>query len=457
VSAPPATGGPGPPTRNPWWIPPFLGRVPDVPPAQIRMLGVIALALLFENYDQAMLTAALKQIAESFAVRESDLGGLMAWVQAGALPAFAVIPFADRVGRRRLFLFSLVMLSLATMASAFAPTVQVFIGLQMVSRTFMLTCAATAFVIVTEELPAAHRGWGIGMLGALATFGYGLGLLLFAAINVLPYGWRAMYVVGMVPLLLLPRFRRNVVETRRFAQHQERRGGAAPASWWRPLFQLTRVYPGRTLAVAVIGVLAAAGHAVGFSFAAYYVQTTHGWSPGEYTAMAFLAGLVGIIGHPWTGRVADQRGRRLVGFGVLGAYPLLVLGFYHGPGWSLPILWVPLVFTLTGGSTILRALSTELFPTSFRGTASGFLMLAEALGRMGGLALLDWGTPEGSSNIPMIGAIAFTALIAGVIVLFVPETGRRELEEVSAEQGGPLPDPAPPAFRPASAPLDRAP
>ena len=45
---------------NPWWILPLLGRVPAVPPPKIQLLGVIALALLFENYDQAMLTAAAK-------------------------------------------------------------------------------------------------------------------------------------------------------------------------------------------------------------------------------------------------------------------------------------------------------------------------------------------------------------------------------------------------------------
>ena len=90
----------------------------------------------------------------------------------------------------------------------------------------MLTASAVAFVIVTEEFPAIHRGWAIGMLGALSSCGNGLGAALFAAIDSLPYGWRSLYVVGLVPLLLVPLLRRRVPETRALHQPPRRRAGA---------------------------------------------------------------------------------------------------------------------------------------------------------------------------------------------------------------------------------------
>ena len=105
----------------------------------MRMLGSVALALLFESYDQAMLTAALKQIAESLEVAESDLGSLLGYIRLGAIPAFLLIPFGDAIGRRRMFLISVVGLSLATALSAFAENVIQFVALQMASRTFMVT------------------------------------------------------------------------------------------------------------------------------------------------------------------------------------------------------------------------------------------------------------------------------------------------------------------------------
>ncbi len=420
--------------RNPWWIAPFLGHVPAIPAATIQMLGAVALAFFFENYDQATLTAALKQIAETFAVPESELGTLLGRVHLGAVAAFLLIPFADRIGRRRLFLVSLVGVSLATFASAFAQSVGQLIALQMLSRTFMVTCAATAIVIITEEFPAEHRGWGIGILGGLGACGYGLGLLLFAVVDWLPYGWRSMYVVGVVPVLMLPRFRRRVPETRRFREQQLGRepGGGG---WLRPLLSLARAYPARTLGVGAIGFLSSAGQTTGFSFAAFHAQTVHGWSPGQYSAMAILAGTIGIIGHPWAGRVADRRGRLAVGFLLMATFPVLALAYYHGPGWMLPLAWVPLIFSLTGTGTISRALGSELFPTSFRGTASGWLQLSEAVGRFAGLSVVALWTPAGGSNVRMISIVVFASLLAGLVLLLLPETSRRELEQISAEGG----------------------
>ncbi len=432
----------GPARRNPWWIPPFLGRVPDLPEPQIRTLGVVALAVFFESYDQSMLSAALKQIAEGLDVSESELGSLLARVRLGALPAFLLIPLGDWIGRRRLFLASLIGLSLATVGSAFAQSIPQFILAQMASRTFMVTCSAMAYVIITEELSPQHRGWGIGILGALGAFGYGAGLILFSAIDLLPYGWRAMYLVGATPLLMLPWFRRRVIETVRFRAHLRDRGAPSGPerpirrrvrSWGEPLLMLVRTHPLRVLGVGLIGSLSSAGHAAGFSFAAYYIQVEHGWAPGQYTLMAMLGGIVGIIGHPFAGRFADRRGRRPVGFTMFVAYPLFAVAFYHSGGWALPLLWVPLIFSLTGGITIARALSTELFPTSHRGTAAGWLSLVDALGAAAGLSIVAWGTASGESNIPMISWVVLATLGAGLVMLLVPETGRRELEDISGE------------------------
>src|SRR5215472_7802917 len=178
--------------RNPWWIPPFLGGVPDVPAPLVSLLGLVSLALFFEQYDNSMLTSALKFIASDLGVTEHHLGGFLALIKLGAVPAFLIVPFADRIGRRRVFLAAVLLFSLGTLLTAFTQTAGQFVVAQMVSRTFMLTASAVAFVIITEEFPALHRGWAIGMLGALSACGNGLGAALFAVIESLPYGWRAL-------------------------------------------------------------------------------------------------------------------------------------------------------------------------------------------------------------------------------------------------------------------------
>ncbi len=431
-SGPPPSGR----RRNPWWIPPFLGRVPpEVPDRHVGLLGALAVAVCFENYDQAMLTQAIRQIAADYGLIEAQLGTLLGVVRLGAIPAFLLVPYADRVGRRRLFLVSVIGMSVATASAALAPEVVSFAVLQMLARTFMVTSAATAYVIVTEEFPSAHRGWGIGTLGAIGALGVGLSALLFAAIDVLPFGWRAMYVFGATPLLLLPRLRVGVVETRRFREeHRERaaRGDARGEAWWVPLARLARHHPVRTALVGLIGATSSAGTAAGYNFSAYFVQEVHGWAPAQYSLMLLVAGAAGVLGHPVAGRLADRRGRRLVGFLFYAAFPLLAVAFYRGPGWMLPVVWVPMVFTLTGGTTIARALSTELFPTAYRGTSSGWLQLVDTLGSAAGLFVVSLATSAASSAMDAVQGVVFVTLVAALSVLALPETGSRELEDISA-------------------------
>jgi len=424
--------------RNPWWIPRFLGGVPDIEARLVDLLGLVALGLFFEQYDLAMLTSALKFIAEDFALAESELGGYLSLIRLGALPAFLLVPFADRFGRRRIFLASVIGLSLATFLTAFTQTVAQFVALQMLARTFMASCTAVAIVIITEEFPAEHRGWGIGMLSALAACGAGLGALLFSAINLLPYGWRALHVVGVVPVLLLPRFRRGLRETSRFERHRERRIGRPAASpladWLQLLASLARTHPLRAGALAMAGGLGALGSISVFQFTAYFTLQVHAWSPAQYSAMVIFGGGIGIIGNIAAGRLGDRIGRRYVGLVFLGLFPFCAALFYHGPGWSVPIAFVLLVFCATAGEVVVRAFSTELFPTSHRGTSSGWLALVQTLGVAAGLGLLGLGTHHPGDIARMTSLLAFVTLIGGFFLLLLPETSRRELEVISYEE-----------------------
>jgi DHA2 family multidrug resistance protein len=109
--------------KRPWWLPHFLGRVPlGLDSRYVSLVGVVALAGLFENYDLSVLSAALKQIRESFGLDQSEMTSMLAWVRLGAIPAFLILPLADRVGRRPVFLAAIVGMSLATVASGLAQT-----------------------------------------------------------------------------------------------------------------------------------------------------------------------------------------------------------------------------------------------------------------------------------------------------------------------------------------------
>ena len=419
---------------QPWWLRalPFLGRVPEgVSKAQVTLLGTVALALLFEHYDVATLGNAAKYIRESFGLPQSEIGRLLSWVRLGALPAVLLVPFADRAGRRRLFLFCLVGSSIGTLLTAFTQTLPQFVLAQMLVRTCLVAGSAAAFVIVAEEFPAHRRGWAIGILGALALLGFGLGAFVFSFIERLPYGWRALYVPGAVPLLLLPYFARRVPETARFREQQAVAGSNGLHAWLAPHWTLARHYPRRVVLVSMIAMLAAVGHTTANALVGDYVLTDRGWTPEHYSTLVIAGGALGIVGNTVVGQLADRIGRRRLGFAVLAAFPAAAIAVYSSDGWMLAACWIALVFITTGGNTIVRALSIELFPTSSRSTAAGSLTLFETVGAVAGLYMVTALTPQGGSIAEAVRVIACITLGGAVFVLLLPETAGRELEEIS--------------------------
>ncbi len=418
--------------RNPWWIPPVLGSVPDIEPRLVSLLGLVAFAIFFEQYDASMLTAALKHIATDLRIEEGDLGGFLGQIRLGALPALLLVPFADRLGRRKVFLIAVVGFSLGTLATGLAQTATQFLMIQMVARVFMTIGTAVSVVIITEEYPAIHRGWAIGMLGALSAGGQGLGAGLASFIEYLPFGWRTLYVIGVAPLAVLPALRRNMSETNRFRQHAEAHG-LEQGSWYTPLLDLATHYPTRTALLGLTGFMFALGELPVFQMSSYFVQTRHGWSTGEYSLMFLIGGADGILGIVIAGRLADRIGRRVVGSIFLGLFPVFAIGFYRGPGWSLPIWWALFIFCTSAGGMTIRALSGELFPTSYRSTAAAWLSFAVTLGWWAGLQTMSSEALSGLELHNQISLIACTVFVSAALILGVPETAGRELEDISAQ------------------------
>jgi MFS family permease len=163
---------------NPWWIPRFLGPIPEgIQERHLHVLGFVAFAMLFENYDLGLIGAALPQIAADFQLDDVAKGYFMSAIDFGALPSFLLLPLADRLGRRRLLLVSVIGMSIGSALTAFSPDAGVFAIFQIITRSFAVTASVVSFVIIAEEFPANHRGWGIGMLGAVGAVGFGLGIV----------------------------------------------------------------------------------------------------------------------------------------------------------------------------------------------------------------------------------------------------------------------------------------
>jgi len=421
---------------RPWWAWIFFWvPVPEgITSRQWITLGALGATYLVNSYDLGILNLALPQIQHSFELSEQEVGKLAAIVRLGVLPALALSVLADRIGRRKLLLLTIVGFTLCTFLTSFARTATEFAVLQFLARTFVYAEEMLAIVVVTEELEAKARGWGIGLMIAFGALGHGFSALVFSAVELLPFGWRALYFVGALPLLLIAWLRRSLQETERFRISSERRGPVV-GSYVAPLVSLVSRHPGRVaaLSAALVPVAFAGGTAI--QFQSKFLQGAHGYSPGEVSALFLMGGPLALTGGLLFGRASDRFGRKPVLSTAIAVNAVATMCFYSGAGLLVPMVWVLTIFTQFGIDVLFSALGSELFATSQRSTASGVRSIVATLAIAGGLAV------EGSLYVALGGhgeaitAMAWLALASPVILLlFVPETAGRELEEIAPDE-----------------------
>ena len=97
-------------------------------------------------------------------------------VRATALLALLLSWWADRRGRRGPLLMAFALLPLANLATAFAPSLAVFAGLQGVARIGTIALGALGLLMIAEEVNPAVRGYAAGIFALGLSMGTGFGL-----------------------------------------------------------------------------------------------------------------------------------------------------------------------------------------------------------------------------------------------------------------------------------------
>jgi putative MFS transporter len=431
------SGAPAP-ARPPWWFRYLFGFVRSPAPLDARqwsLLGLLGLTLLINHYDFALLSLALPQIQAGLAVPEDQLGGVMASVRLGVVPAILLAFLADRAGRRRLLIVTILGFTLCTTATAFARDAAEFATFQFFARMFIAAEEMLAVVVLAEELRAESRGFGIGILSAFGALGFGAAALALALVEMLPFGWRTLYLVGAAPLLWVAWLRRRIPETRRFEAAREARGGETGlAATLRPLRDLVRLYPRRMLALCAAIIPSALVAITAGGFVSKHLQDAQGWRPGQVTLLYAVAGFLVFVTTVASGSLADRFGRRRVMAVALVLNAVGIAGFYQSSGSSLVAFWVVMTACGVGIDVLFGALGSELFPTSYRSTASGVRAAVGTVAGSAGLWLEGWLYPMAGGHAQAITWMLGLAWIAPLVVLrLLPETARRELEEIAPE------------------------
>ncbi len=416
------------------WVP-FLVRPPALLRRQWHILLLLAAASVFDRYDLAILQLALPHIRESLGITEGQIGSYVGAIQLGALLSFILALAADRWGRRNILIAVVLGYTLLTGATAFVASSEAFVVLQFLAKAFITAELLIAAVIIAEEFPATERGWGVGALLALSTLGGGVAALLFAAIEILPFGWRALYVVGLAPLLFIAWLRRRMPETQRFAQRQSVERGFGLGAVLRPVKQLASDYPGRLAVVTGIIFLYNFAGGPAIFLDPTYLQEEHGWKPWQVSTLLMIAGGIGLFATTLIGALGDRIGRKRV-LAVCGAvFPLAIIAFYNASGTPvLVILWMTMGLSSLGVSVTMIAVGAEIFPTSYRSTVSGARTVGGTLGLSLGLAAHSALYGVVDSQWTAVGLLAVLMFAAPFLVFGLPEASGKSLEEVAPER-----------------------
>lgn len=416
------------------WLPRPLRPPVAMTWRQERVFLLVGVAALFAGYDLNVYGLATPQIQASFHVPENQITLIAAYFRLAAVIALLIAASADLVGRRRLLLLTILGQAMATFATAFTGNEAQFIWTQFLTRVFGYAEEMLCFVVIAEEMAASARGWAAGALSALDYTGTGVASLVFAAVNFLPFGWRAIYVIGALPLFLVAYLRRQLPETKRFVvqekflkAHSKFQDGLALVR------DLVRQYPRRIAAILI------AVGAFGFSMAsatilsAKYLQSVHGYSPGQVTALFIPGGLVGLALTILAGRLSDRIGRRKVLAGIIVTGGIAFYLFYSGvSGWLLASLWVLSFFGYFSGEALLAGFALEIVPTQYRATVSGLRYLVEILAGAVALVLEGRLYDHFQGHGPATQTLLVALPISLAALIFLPEPAGKTLEEMTA-------------------------
>ena len=124
----------------------LLSLIPWVPAGYKRGLGrshivlllLLSAAAFFDGYDTSVKSLALTQIRDTFDLSKAQASALLAVVYIGALPAMAITRWADRVGRRRMLLISVLGYTTFSGLTALAPNAATYATLQFCQQVFLV-------------------------------------------------------------------------------------------------------------------------------------------------------------------------------------------------------------------------------------------------------------------------------------------------------------------------------
>lgn len=388
-----------------------------------KLLGTAGLAWMFDAMDVGILSFVIAALAADWALTPGQMGWIGSVNSIGmAVGAFVFGILADRVGRKNVFILTLVLFSLASGLSAATTGLAAFLVLRFIVGAGLGGELPVASTLVSESVGAKERGRVVVLLESF----WAAGWLIAALISyfVIPeYGWRIALILTALPAFYAIYLRIHLPDSPEFTAKKEKRGSIggnmkalfsekyrrATIMLWIVWFTVVFSYYGMFLWLPSVMVLK------GFDM-------IHSFG---YVLLMTLAQLPGYFTAAW---LIEKVGRKF----VLSVFMLgtAVSAFVFGNAdttWLLLTAGAFLSFFNLGAWGALYAYSPEQYPTVIRGTGTG---TAAAVGRIGGIfGPLVVGSLVGAGvGLGLIFAIFTGAVLIGVVAVLVLGTETKQIE-----------------------------
>lgn len=398
-----------------------MGKVKEI--SKRKLLGIAGLGWLFDAMDVGMLSFVMVALQKDWGLSTQEMGWIGSINSIGmAVGALVFGILSDKIGRKSVFIITLLLFSIGSGLTALTTTLAMFLVLRFLIGMGLGGELPVASTLVSESVEAHERGKIVVLLESFWAGGWLIAALI--SYFVIPkYGWEVAMILSAIPALYALYLRWNLPDSPRFQKVEKRPSvieniksvwsgeyRKATIMLWILWFSVVFSYYGMFLWLPSVMVLK--GFSLIKSFQ-YVLIMTLTQLPGYFTAAWFI----------------ERLGRKF----VLVTYLIgtACSAYLFGVAESLTVLIVAgmlLSFFNLGAWGALYAYTPEQYPTVIRGTGAG---MAAAFGRIGGILgpLLVGYLVASQASLSLIFTIFCGSILIGVfaVIILGQETKQREL------------------------------
>lgn len=375
-------------------------------------------------FVNTLFTQTVAYAADEFGIGNSGQGIGAAIVRWGIIICLPLVALADRRGRRPLMISMAWAAPIISAAGALSPSFPFLVATQTIGRPLGLTLDILIAVVAVEEMPRNARAYATGLLAVLSGAGAGIAVASLPLADISTTSWRYIYLVTLVWLLVAVALMKWLPESQRFEQHHE-----VNADVRAQARAALRHNIGRICTVVFLTNLYIATASI---FQNRYLKDDRGYSAALVALFTVATSAPASIGLIVGGRIADERGRRMLGATMVPVGAFLLALSFNTSGTTMWIVAIAGGLAFGVSYPAMAVYRGELFPTTVRSMAGGLIMtsalIGGSIGLIGGGQVLDSGVNYGTVMLWLV----LGPVIASFIVWFrYPETAHKELEEIN--------------------------